>query len=382
MVRLSNTRRRHFGVAYAEFADQDTVDRVINAWNGKKLHGRVLSVKQHKPVVCARHLSSQDPLEQSRDNGLGATRSPLEGDLPTVSGVPKESCFTASDDTIFIPRAYRKVTENEIRDFFDGYNIRATHIVRPKTSSRRIGFRPWFVSIFVTLETNFSLSEVINSLKKKRLCGNAVYLKPAYQEKYDSITRIKQRVVKYVHDKVDPSSAQTTAIESSESTSTDVPIENADGAGEKDSPLQPEVQSVEEVQRTAEAAVEEVQAQEVVLREEVQALEEVFAMEETQSLEEVRTVETTQSLEEVIAVDEVQVLEELLAMEEVRPLEEVRALEEVFSVDKVQVLEELLAMEEPHPLEEVLIVKASKEVTPIEAHLDTEETSNASNTNE
>lgn len=100
-----------------------------------------------------------------------------------------------SKDTIFLGKVHSKITDQEVREFFEGYQPTQIFIFKGAKRSRRgsLSFRQRTVSVLVTISNENDLSNAIDALKKKKLKGKYVLLEPAYLHKVEEVVEAAKR---------------------------------------------------------------------------------------------------------------------------------------------------------------------------------------------
>lgn len=98
-------------------------------------------------------------------------------------------------DTIFLGKVHSKITDQEVREFFEGYQPTQIFIFKGAKRSRRgsLSFRQRTVSVLVTISNENDLSNAIDALKKKKLKGKYVLLEPAYLHKVEEVVEAAKR---------------------------------------------------------------------------------------------------------------------------------------------------------------------------------------------
>ncbi|KAK6462389.1 hypothetical protein DFJ63DRAFT_342039 [Scheffersomyces coipomensis] len=218
---------RPLGVAYAEFKNSESVQKVIKQLDGKMLKNRTLNIKEHLPLEYSRKhfgfrrffqkeqskkgstddddtttTTTTKPNEVSnpitsksnnleKDDGNKLSNDDEEGDEKVTSATLDKS-KELSTDTIYIPRAYYKVTDEVIRDYFKDYCPSQIYIYRSKLSTQgTVGFHRGHVSVLATLDTSVhSITDIIKDLTKKKLVGRHVPLRVAFKSKIEEVKKV------------------------------------------------------------------------------------------------------------------------------------------------------------------------------------------------
>ncbi|KAK6457610.1 uncharacterized protein RJT20DRAFT_147536 [Scheffersomyces xylosifermentans] len=214
------SKYRPFGIAYAEFKGDEQVDKVIAQFDGITFKERTLSVRKHVPFDPERHfLLRRFSITHSGSHGIDVV-SPVEdksadSELPAEVKVVDEKEHTVSehheptppetkkdnvlgkdisDDTIYISKVHQKVSEAEIKGYFEKFSPTKVYIYREKRSRRgSISFKNAFVTVLVTVDTSSaSLQEIIDEARKgglRKLLGRRGIVRPALKSKIDEVSK-------------------------------------------------------------------------------------------------------------------------------------------------------------------------------------------------
>ncbi|KAK6201395.1 uncharacterized protein RJT21DRAFT_34976 [Scheffersomyces amazonensis] len=224
-VRFSGISRP-LGIAYAEFKDNEQVKKVIDQLNGITLKDRELYIKPHIPIENYRkhfgfknrfykrdHKKDSISVEESDvEKGKAANSdtnsteaiesNPLktidEDDTADKLPESKESLAYSfvkkakelSENTIYIPKANAKVTDQIIRDFLQDYCPGQVYIYRSKQKKASMSFIRDHVSVLATVDTSeCSLSDIVSQLRGKKLLGKVSPLYIAYKSKIEEVQK-------------------------------------------------------------------------------------------------------------------------------------------------------------------------------------------------
>ncbi|RLV96222.1 Regulator of rDNA transcription protein 5 [Spathaspora sp. JA1] len=207
-VRFTRTdRQRPLGIAYAEFKTREDLEAVVKQFDGTILKKRQMCIKKHvaydpkrrffirgrKPEV--KKLETKAKVETSNKPIAPETKIEIASANVTTTAVHTVSVAGTvakselSKDTVYIPKAPAKTTDESLRDFFKEYGPARIYIFRNKKAKRgAINLKGSYVSVLAKLDsTQNNLDEIINNLKAQKLNGRHVVIKPAYKSKVEEV---------------------------------------------------------------------------------------------------------------------------------------------------------------------------------------------------
>lgn len=203
------------GIAYAEFKTPDQIDAVVKEFDGIILKNRKMSVKKHYPYnpkrrnMFKRNDTNQKPNETEKpqdstkaivkkDNKPVVTRA-IEV-VPSNNNDEQKSLVSIANselsiDTVYIPKAHGKITDEAIRDFFKDYRPAQIYIFRDKPKRGPINLKGNYVSVLAKVDSSqIKLEDIISNLKAQKLNGRHVELQPALKSKVEEASLAASRL--------------------------------------------------------------------------------------------------------------------------------------------------------------------------------------------
>ncbi|ODV60317.1 Rrt5p ASCRUDRAFT_70844 [Ascoidea rubescens DSM 1968] len=204
---FKSQQQRPLGIAYAEFEAVEDAQKVCEELNGKEFQGRKLKIKPYVPyspkklkrkssrfhkisnsadsspvspqLDCS---SDPDPASGSDNLASGSSTASPDSNSPELSSSSNE----VSDNTIFIGRLNPKVTDTDLRAFFNDYNPSEIYIFRGKYNRRRLRFG-YHIAALVTVSGENAQKDALDNLSGKKLNNKVVKLAPAYLSKIEEV---------------------------------------------------------------------------------------------------------------------------------------------------------------------------------------------------
>ncbi|EGW35265.1 uncharacterized protein SPAPADRAFT_132083, partial [Spathaspora passalidarum NRRL Y-27907] len=203
-------RQRPLGIAYVEFKTRENLDAVVKQFDGAMFKKRQMSVKKHvaydpkrrffgigkKPAITSDDLQltpeqpkTKPPPQETKIEIATATVTTTALDTTSVTGTVAGTKPELSKDTLYIPKAPAKITDESLRDFFKEYGPAQIYIFRNRKLKRgAINLKSSYVSVLAKVDSSqTSLDDIIVNLKSQKLNGRHVVIKPAYKSKIEEV---------------------------------------------------------------------------------------------------------------------------------------------------------------------------------------------------
>lgn len=249
---------RPLGVGYAEFATKEDVSKVIEELDGALFNDRKIMIRAYRVASNEKSEPIPAPITKSKPKSKSKSRTKPRSPKPKTPSVPNSpkvvpsspkvpefDCtlipvaanlkptkeanntsdvivtkdrFKLSEDTIYINKVSNLVTIEDVKDFFEGYNVGSVYLFEKKDIAGSNQIKRTFSmsgrqrSVLVTLKSkkkevvdpellvsepvdetvepeSIKLLDVIKEFRSKKLDGRTVILRAAYLTKVDEVLR-------------------------------------------------------------------------------------------------------------------------------------------------------------------------------------------------
>ncbi|CCD25980.2 Rrt5p NDAI_0G02050 [Naumovozyma dairenensis CBS 421] len=228
---------RPLGIAYVELSSIENAEKVIKDLNKKQFQGKTLFIKYHvpyEPRFVPRYRNEEKNQKANTENGLikkgsedtkltdkkevKETNPIVEANTDSIithAVVPETSSKNAkqkgtkslngrhyrqnrrnqekSKDTLYCSSLPKNVTDEELREFFKGYNPQEIWIYRQKTSKVCLPVHSKVTAALVTIGSEDKLIDIIKVLRERKILGKKILLYPAYISKIEEIKEIARK---------------------------------------------------------------------------------------------------------------------------------------------------------------------------------------------
>lgn len=253
---LTNHAVRPFGIAYAEFENEEDAEKAIHELNGKQFMERTLHIRKHIPIDSSKikvvrkpsvkgkakkhrfspfkKSNNQDGIEASNNMVQSTVADEVVGSnavepdiIPELQVSPQEK--PASENIAFIGFIPRNTTDEQLRDYFKEFEPQEIVVFKNRMFRRGFSLHRHFTGALVTFQDGQILQNAREFASQNKFKGKLLVVKNAYLDKIKEVKKALEKKIADVTTENEPVEVRQPTEESQQSTDDQTAVEVSDG---------------------------------------------------------------------------------------------------------------------------------------------------------